>query len=100
MATKIFIWDHDEHEMGDFIFLNEDETIKISKESAKHSLQCLSFLDYVGYTVFNNIQIEEIKIELQLLRKDQDIQENLKEIEKIILQIPKDNAYYLVFEGE
>ena len=79
--------------------LEIEEVIAISDIASQENLKCLSFLDYIGETVFNKLQIEQIKAELQNLKRFDTISKSLIIIENSVNKIPKDTKYYLMFSG-
>lgn len=64
-------------------------------------MKCLSLMDYVGDTFFNEKQMHYIKQEIEILRQHADVdQEALSVIGKSVEEGLKDVFLYLKFEGE
>ena len=100
MAINIFVIDKHEHKIKYLGDLDMFEIINISEEASKIHAKCLSFLDFVGYTIFNRIQIDEIRTELRYLSGNTKISESIKKMQAIIDLMPEDQNFYLMFHGE
>jgi hypothetical protein len=100
MAINIFIIDKHEHKIKYLDNFDVLDIINISEEASKNQAKCLSFLDFVGYTIFNNIQIDEIKTEIRYLSDNTKISESIKKMKAIIDSMPEDQNFYLMFHGE
>jgi len=100
MAINIWIVDKNEHKIKYLDNFDMFEIIDISEEAIKNHAKCLSFLDFVGYTIFNKIQIDEIRNELHCLSDNTKISENIKKMKAMIDLIPENQNFYLMFHGE
>lgn len=75
----------------------------VIEKSQDQSFDCLSYVLIYENTLFNSLQMDEIKKELVILSgcfDDQEILEILLNIEKAIDFAKKDPPLYLLFEGD
>ncbi len=72
-----------------------------TKQCNQKNLKCLSFVDFVGDTYFNEKQIREILKEIEVLQEDKQVNQEIVEIiQRGCLEALKGFNYYLKFEGE
>jgi hypothetical protein len=100
MAVLIYLFNAYNRKITLLGDLEDSDVLEIAKEASKKQLKCLSFLDYIGYSIFNLSQINEIKSELHDLSNNTKIASSIAIIQKAISQIPENFDFYLMFEGE
>jgi len=101
MAIVVLIINEEYEVVSDMGIVDTDAFEKIIKVATELNMKCLSLMDYVGDTFFNEKQMHYIKKEIEVLRQRADIdQEALSVIEKGIEEGLKDVFLYLKFEGE
>jgi hypothetical protein len=101
MAIVVLIINEKYEVVSDMGIIDTDAFEKIIKVATELNMKCLSLMDYVGDTFFNEKQMYHIKKEIEALRQRTDIdQEALSVIEKSVEEGLKDVFLYLKFEGE
>jgi len=100
MAIYLYVIDNQEHKLITIGSLDESDIISLVKEAKGKYLKCLSFIDYIGYTIFNNEQIQEMKLELICLTEDKKNTLSLEFLINAITQASENSNYYVMFEGE
>lgn len=97
MAIYVYIINDQEKKLYTIGSLDMLDIFSLVEEATKKKLKYLSFIDFVGYTIFNNEQIQEIKEELKYLSNNRLSFEILT---KAVAQATENSNYYIMFEGE
>ena len=101
MAIILKVIDEDGELYAEPVMVDEDGLRNLIKIAHAKDLKCLNFVDAVGDTFFNEKQLHHIKKEIDLLRKDEQVEQKvLDNIEKAVNEALKDALLYLKFEGE
>jgi hypothetical protein len=81
--------------------IEEEDLLYLTKMAEEKDLKCLPFVDYVGDTIFNAKQLEQVEKEIEILRQSGDIAEKiLSPIERGVEEVGKNDLLFLRFEGE
>ena len=82
--------------------LIEDIELEFLTNKAKNkNLKCLSFIDSIGDTIINQLQIKELQRDINtLLDEPETNKEHLKAIYNATLEAQKNKSLYLLFNGE
>ena len=80
--------------------LNVEDVILLGKIAAANNLHNLPYIDFIGETIFNHRQIDEMKSEINHLNRYNEISKSLDIIQQIIEQIPNNSQCYIKFSGE
>ena len=105
VTRNVVFWDHINQPtdmINQFIGTITDDDIDIILRDAKQwNLNMLSFLNYAENTVFNRKQVEQLRPELEVLKKKSTVRkEAIQIIEKGIEMVANSNRLYLQFEGD
>lgn len=105
VTRNIIFWDYINQPTDmfeKFIGTITDDDIRIILRDAKQwNLNMLGFLNYAENTVFNRKQVEQLRPELEILKKKSMVRkEAIQIIEKGIEMVVNSNRLYLQFEGD
>lgn len=79
----------------------DNDLINATKEAQRNNLKCLSFVDFVGNTIFNAKQCREILQEIKILKAKSNIPEWILNMITIGAQEALSDVHlYLKFDGE
>ncbi len=101
MGLTIILEDEDGNECG----LIEDNAIirRILPDSYDKSSYCLRFIDLYGDTTFNNLQMTEFILELEMLmtkHTEKETTEFITKLMKLARKCQAENHMYLKFYGD
>lgn len=80
--------------------LDINSVFELNEQAKKHNLDCLSYLNVARNTIYNHLQIVEIKKEIDILKFIEHLKHVLLILENAANEIPDDKKYYLRFIGE
>ncbi len=102
MGIDIYLEDEFGKKIDEIIDINE--TIeKILEKYGDKSFCCLGFIDLYGNTTFNRIQIIQLKKECMMVlnkSKDEEINQFLKELLRLIEKCQNKIHTYIKFDGD
>lgn len=100
MPIYIYIMDNQYNLVTQLGSLDTFDIFELNKEAINHNLNCLSFLSVARNTIYNHLQVTEIKSEINILKKIEHLKHILFILENAVDEMPINPKYYLRFIGE
>ena len=100
MSIYIYIMDNQYNLFTQLGSLDMFDIFELNKEAIKHNLDCLSFLSVARNTIYNHLQVAEIKKEINILKEVEHLKHILFILENAVNEMPNNHKYYLRFIGE
>lgn len=101
MSTGIYIIDEKEQKIATLACLEWEELLNFVQVAKKEQLMHLSSIDYFGYAIFNQEQLEYLRKEILIFKEMSNRDKKVLEIiEKAVQEAQARPFSYLLFEGD
>ncbi len=100
MPIYIYMMDSNFNLITQLGSIDINRVFEVNKQAKKHKLDYLSYLNVARNTIYNHLQIVEIKKEINILKFIEHLKHVLLILENAANEIPDDKKYYLRFIGE
>jgi len=101
MAIIVYVLDDEKKIKSKIGLIEDDDLLSLTDLATEKDLKCLAFVDFVGDTYFNEKQLREILQEIEVLKADEQANQEIVEIiQKGCLEALENFNYYLKFQGE